>query len=157
MVFYSMTLLAPPPAHAQVIDRVVAFVDDEAVTLSELEETFEATKRLNSGITRREVLDTMINRVLLLKGARKLKIAARDDEAIREYVNLKAGGFLKPGEEEIRQYYDENVSRMGLTGFEEQKAEIEELLREKRLNEKLKRHVKELRRKAYIKIIEEIP
>lgn len=150
--------LFAPATPAEVIDRVVAFVDDEAITLGELEESLAETRMLRGDVSRREVLGTMINRVLMLKEARKLKFDARDDdETLRDYISLKVEGFIKPDKEEMKRYYEKNASRFGGASFEEKKEEIERLLKEKRINENLKRHIRELREKAYIKIVETKP
>ncbi len=81
--------LFPVYSHAEVLDRIVAIVDDDVILSSELEEAF---MKAGEGIKRSMVLDDMINRSLLLKQAKKFRIgysgsggkAEEDDVIISE-------------------------------------------------------------------------
>ena len=108
---------------AEMKDRVVAFVDNDAITLSELEERYAQTLHITPDITREEVLHTMVNRLLLLREARKIKL-----EALSE---------------------DEDFQGKELETVRE---EIEKVLIEKALNERLKSHINELKEKSCVKI-----
>jgi hypothetical protein len=132
---------------------VIAFVDNQAITLSDLEEQYSTTIKLSPDITKTEVLNTMINRILLLREAKRYRIeAATQDDVMREYIDLKIRAFIRVGEGDIEGFYQENVSRFSGRSYEDAREEIERYLTEKELNEKLKAMVKELRGKAYIKI-----
>lgn len=139
---------------AELVDRVAAFVDDRAITLREFEETYERTKKVKPDITPEEVLNTSINRILLLREARKLKMeAATDDELMREYIELKIRALIRLKDEEVREFYNRNVSEFKGAPYEEVRDKIEEYLTEREINTLLKRHIEELRSKAYIKIV----
>ena len=139
--------------YAELIDRIVAFVDDKAITLSELNETFMKTKQVQPDITRDEVLTTMINRTLLLNEAKRLKIEAKsDDELLNEYKELKVRAFIRVKDEEIEEFYKKNIAEFRGASYEEVKDKIEEYLTEREINRKLKAHLAELRAKAYVKI-----
>lgn len=59
------------PATGAIKDRVVAFVDDNAITLSELEVMYSVTKKITPDTSKEDVLNTMVNRLLLLREAKK--------------------------------------------------------------------------------------
>lgn len=138
---------------AEVIDRVVAFVDDKAITLSELEENYRDSVKLKPEIRREEVLNTLINRALLLREAKKLRIdAPSKDEIIHEYIELKLRTFIKITEEDIKDFYERNTKEFGKTELDDVRDKIEDYLIEKEVNLRLKKHIEDLRSKAYIKI-----
>ena len=142
-----------PAASAEVIDRVAAFVDDKAITLSELDENYKTAVKLRPDIKKEEVLNTKINRMLLLREAKKLRIeGANPDEVIREYIELKLRTFIKITEDDLREFYDKNRKEFGKAEFDDAREKIEEYLVEKEVNIRLKKHIEDLRSKAYIKI-----
>ncbi len=141
------------PAKAELLDRVVAFIDDTAITLSDLDENYRETAKIKPEIKKEDVLQTMINRILLLREAKKLRIEApTKDGIIQEYIELKLKTFIKVTEEEIRDFYEKNKKEFGKTDFDDARDKIEEYLVEKEVNQRLKKHIEELRSKAYIKI-----
>lgn len=134
-------------------DRVVAFIDNIAITLSELEEVYEESLKITPRITKEEVLNTMVNRVLLIREAKKSRLEARsDDELIKEYIDLKIRPLIRIKEEELLDFYQRHTGEFQGKEFEAVRFEIENYLIEKELNNVLKMHVSELREKAYIKI-----
>ncbi|MBU4321010.1 MAG: hypothetical protein Q8N12_04280 [Thermodesulfovibrionales bacterium] len=142
-----------PAASAETIDRVIAFVDDKAITLSELDENYKTAVKPRTDIKKEEVLNTMINRMLLLREAKKLRIeGANPDEVIREYIELKLKTFIKITEDDLREFYEKNRKEFGKTDFDDAREKIEEYLVEKEVNIRLKKHIEDLRTKAYIKI-----
>lgn len=140
-------------SEAELIDRVIAFVDDKAITLSELEENYKDAAKVKADIKREEVLNTMINRILLLREAQRLRIEApTEDEPIHEYIELKLKTFIKITEDDIKDFYEKNKKEFGRVGLDDVRDRIENYLIEKEVNERLKKHIEELRSKAYIKI-----
>jgi hypothetical protein len=147
-------LLFTCEANAELIDRVVASVNDRAITMSELRETYEKTKKVQPDISTEEVLNTMINRLLLLSDARKLKIEAKtDDEVLNEYVQLKVKALIRVREEAIEDFYKKNEQNFGGSPYESVRDKIEEYLLEKEANELLKKQIADLRSKSYVKIL----
>lgn len=141
-------------AEAWLVDRVVAFVDNQAITLSELRESYEHTKKIQPDISMEEVLNTMINRLLLLGDARRLKIEGKsDDEVLAEYVELKVKALIRIKEESIEDYYKKNEQNFQGAQFEAVRDKIEEYLLEKEANERLKQQISELHARAYVKIL----
>lgn len=142
-----------PSLSATIRDRVVAFVDNTAITLSELEEEYSKSLKVTPGITKEEVLNAMVNRVLLLREAKKIRLEApSEDELLKEYIDLKIRPFIKIKEEEILYFYQKHIEDFQGREFETVREEIENYLAEAELNRLLKMHIDKLRRKAYIKI-----
>lgn len=142
-----------PPASAVIEDRVVASIDNEAITMSELDEAYRAAAKLNPDETREEVLNAMINRTLLLREARKLRIEAGDEaKLLEEFIHIKIRGFIIVGDEEIREYYDSNKDRLGRAKFEEVRDKVREYLIEEGTNSRLRALLEDLKAKAVIRI-----
>lgn len=134
-------------------DRVVAFVDDRAITLSEFSEQFGKAVKASPDLTKEEVVNTMINRILLLRDAKKYGVEANSaDETIREYIDLKVRAFITIGEKDIETFYKKNINQFSGNELEQVKGEIERYLTEKEVNEKLKELLADLRKNAYIRI-----
>lgn len=141
-------------SYAGLLDRVVAFVDNKAITLSELEDSYGKAMELKKDISKKEVLETMINRILLMKEARSFKLVANtDEELINEYIDLKVRAFIRIKETEIEDFYNKNLPDFKDAGFENVRENIEEYLMEREVNTALKKHIAELRERAYVKIV----
>lgn len=148
-----LLLLHVPLTHAAIHDRVVAFVDNQAITLSEFEEQYTATRKLSSEISEEEVLATMINRILLLKEARKYRIEAPTrEEIVNEYINLKVRAFIRVSDAATEAFYRQNAAQFAGRDYETVRTELENYLTEKMLNDRLKEILGDLRKSAYIKI-----
>lgn len=137
---------------AAISDRVIAFVDNDAITMSELNEQYGITRKISPQITIGEVLDTMINKILVLREARKYRIEAPSvEQVMQEYIDLKIRAFIRVGESDIEKFYRENKADFSGKEFEDVRDEIDTYLTEKELNDRLKKLLKELRRDAYIR------
>lgn len=154
MVFCLPLLILPHCCEsAEIIDRVVAFVDDQAITLSEFREQKQDIIKIAPDITEEEVLNAMINKKLLLRDAKKYRIEAPSDEEIaRDYIDLKVRAFIRIRESQTEEFYHQNISEFSGKNYDDVRDEIEEYLTEKEVNRRLKELVKELREKTYIKI-----
>lgn len=138
---------------AAIKDRVVASVDSIAITLSEFEEEYSKCLKSTPGITKEEVLNAMVNRVLLLKEAKKIRPGeSSDDELLKEYIDLKLRTFVKIKEKDMSDFYQKHITDFQGKEFESVREEIEKYLEEAELNRLLKAHIEELRKKAYIRI-----
>jgi hypothetical protein len=142
-----------PSARAAIFDHVVAFVDDRAVTLSEFRQQYEKTRAVVPDISEEEVINTMVNRLLMLKEARQYKIEApTEDDVIKEFIDLKVRAFITVGENEVEAFFEKNREQFAGKSLEEARGEIEQYLTEKELNARLKAMLADLRKKAYIKV-----
>jgi len=138
---------------AEMRDRVVAYVDNDAITLSELEEEYARALLVTPDIIKEEVLHTMVNRLLLLREAKKIKLEAPSESALlQEYIDLKIRAFIRIDEDEVVDFYEKNVEEFRGKELEDVRNEIENVLIEKELNERLKSHIKELKENACVKI-----
>src|SRR5574340_1041696 len=153
LLFVACHFLVVTAASAAVSDRVIAFVDNDAITMSELDAQYKIMVKISPGIAIGEVLDTMINRILILREARKYRIEAPSvDQVMQEYIDLKVRAFIRVGESDIVKFYQENRASFPGKEFEDVRDEIDSYLTEKELNDRLKELLKELRRDAYIRI-----
>ncbi len=142
-----------PSLSAAIKDRVVAFVDNTAITLSELDEVYTESLKRTPDITKEEVLNTMVNRILLLREAKKLRLeAASEEKLLQEHIDLKIRPHIKIKEEEVSDFYQKHINDFQGKEFEAVREEIEHYLAERELNQLLKNYINELRKKAYIKI-----
>ena len=140
-------------ASADIFDRVVAFVDNQAITLSEFQEEYRNTLKVTPDISEEDVINTMVNRLVLLREAKKYRIEAPSrEEIMKEYIDLKVRAFIRVGEVEIEEFFKKNAGQFSGRDYEDVRAEIERYLTEKELNERLKETLKDLRKNAYIRI-----
>jgi ribosomal protein S13 len=138
---------------AGIKDRVVAYVDNTAITLSGLEKKYAGTVYVTPAVTREEVLDTMINRVLLVREARKIRLKSQlEDELLKEYVDLKIRAFIRIKDEEIRTFFDTHASDFPEKELDVMREDIENYLIEQEVNKRLKEHIAELRNNACVKM-----
>jgi hypothetical protein len=154
LLLTSYFLLPTYICSAELIDRVVAFVDEKAITQSEFNEVYEKTAKIKSDISKEDVLYTMINKTLLLAEAKKLKIeAGTDEDVLNEYMELKVKAFIRIKEEDMEDFYNKNISEFKGAAYDTVRDKIEEYFTEREVNRLLKRHINELRAKAYIKVL----
>lgn len=140
-----------------ILEATVASVEDEVITLSEFNERYEVMKRSFPDISKEEVLQTIINRLLLLREARLLRIAesrglspAEEDRIIEEYIEIKIRSSIRISEEEIQKYYETHRTDFRDRPFHDVAERIEGLLVERKTNELLKDHLNVLKKKTYI-------
>ncbi len=137
----------------RLIDRVVAFIDDTAITLVDYQKYYQVAKKFHPGLSPEEAINTLINRMLLIREARRLRLKGEtEDEIINHYIDIRIRAFVRVSEAEVRGFYEKNRERFGSAKLQELYAQIDTLLREKKVNSMLKRHLKELKRGSYIKV-----
>lgn len=145
--------------NAEILDRVVAVVNDEIILFSEVEEAFQEASDAALEVTREEVLDGLINRILLLNQAKNIKgkhvysdaIKREDNILINEYIEKRLKAFIRIPYNELELFYQEN-KEFFTEDFLEVRDEIEAYLIEIELNKKLSEHLEELREEAYIRV-----
>lgn len=146
-------LLLTAYSSAEIIDRVVAYVDDTAITLSEFEKTYNEMRVAIKDITKEEVINSMINRVLLLHEARKMRLEApTKDELIKDYIDIKIRSPIFVRESDIVEFYKTHIDRFKGVDYLRVRDEIESYLFEVKTNRRLQSHLEELRANAEIKI-----
>ncbi len=137
----------------EIKDSIVAYVDNIAITYSELKERYYEILKSSPDIRKEEVLNTMINRILLIREAKKLGLdEPSDDELVNTYIELKIKTFIRIKDKEVKQFYEANIDKFYGKDFEDVREEIEKYLIEVELNKRLKEYINEMREKACIKI-----
>lgn len=121
MLILLLELLLPLSLSAEVVDKVIAVVNDEIITLSELE---EETTALFRSITEnnpevpavdaleqaREVsLNSMIERRLIQQKAKKYNVTVTDEDVEAAYEKVRNGMSLNPTE------FRQKLEKSGLT------------------------------------------
>jgi hypothetical protein len=138
---------------AALIDRIVAYIDDHAITYSELLVKYEKLKEAIPGISQEDTLNSMINAQLLLQKARKMKLeAATEDDLIKEYIDIIVRSRVVITEDKTMEYYNTHKQEFGEKDFSTVRAEIEKYLSELETNLQLKKHLIELRNQANVVI-----
>ena len=150
--FLLLSALSAVPC-AAIRDRVAAYVDNIAITLSDLEVRYEETARVSPNITREEVLNTMVNRTLMLREAKKMRLEApSEDQLLKEYIDLKVKAFIRIKDEEVKEFYNKHIGDFQGKEFEVVRDEIENYLIENELNQRLKTHIGDLRENASVRM-----
>ncbi len=170
LILAAFLLLLSALSYAEVLDRVVAVVNDDIVMFSELNEAFQKAENSGIEVTQGEVLDGLINRILLLRQIKKSNDEhifsareMRDDNAlINEYIDKRIRAFIRIPVEELELFYKKNEefflpqdksAGAGDNGsFHDVRDDIEAYLIEIELNKRLLEHIEELRKEAYIRI-----
>lgn len=146
-------LLLTTSVYADILERVVAYVDDSAITLSEFGENAQRARKTLSNISDLDIINSMINRLLLLQAAKKMRLEApNEDELVREYTDIKIKSSIIIREEEIERFYSENKDKFKGQDYVAVRDEIEKYLTEIETNRLLKKDIDELRAKADIRI-----
>lgn len=140
-------------SYAMVVNRIVAYVDNYAITLDDFETMAKKMKEKMPDIKNEEIINIMINRAVLLKKAKELFIDGKDEELINSYIDLKIKSTIIIPDDEIRKYYESNKDQFKDQSFISVRKEIEKYLFEKELNRKLKEHIEELKNNSEVKIL----
>lgn len=94
IIFFTLALILPTPVTGAIVDRIVAIVNEDIITLSELKEAFapyrERLERTTPEAERpgaiqeamRFLLDRLINNKLMEQQAKKKGVVVRDDEVM---------------------------------------------------------------------------
>ena len=138
---------------AEVIDRVVAYVDDRAITYSDFRDKFKKLREVVPAISEEETINSMINTLLLLEQARKMRLeAASDDDLVKEYIDIRIKSRVFVKEDQLTTYFNEHKKDFGGRDYLSVRDELEKYLSELEINRQLKNHLEELRRQSNIVI-----
>jgi len=137
----------------RVLDRVVAYVDDRAITLTEFQDSYAATREKSPDVSPEEVIESMINRLLLIKEARKIRLeAASDDDLLSELIEIKIRAPIVIREDGAKAFYESHRSEFGERDFLSVRDEIEQYLFELEATRRLKEYLEQLRGGSEIRI-----
>lgn len=143
---------------AEIVDRIVATINDHVITLSELKERSRIEKR-----DEKEVLEGIINMVLFLSEAKRLGLADPEEIGtdpyrdtnlmIERFIGRRIKAFILIPMERSKDFYEGNKEKFRGKEFFDVRDEINLYLLEEETNVRLERYLKELREKADIKIL----
>ena len=148
-------------AYSELLERIVAVVNEEVILLSELKNEVQLRKAQGAEVSDAEALNEMINRRLLLGQAKRMRIAGdaepdkslmTDDIIINGYIERRVKAFIHIPLQDMEDYYNDNAGPYGDKKFYEVKSEIEAKLIETKLKEKLQEHIRDLRKDSYIRV-----
>ena len=136
---------------AALIDRIVAYVDDHAITLSEFQSKFEKLRKMLPNVTEEEAVNSMINNILLLRQAHRMRLeAASEDDLVKEYIDVRIRSRVFIKEEQLTAYYSEHKKELDGKDYLSVRDDIEKYLSELEINRQLKELLQELRKESNI-------
>lgn len=139
------------PAFASYIDRVVAYVNNTAITLSEFK---EQRTRTPLSVDNASLLNLMINNTLIVLEAHKMRLeASSTEELISIYLDLKIRKSIDIKDSQVEEFFKEQREHFKNTDLQTVQKDISQYLAEKELNELLKKHLEELKANADIKVL----
>ncbi len=139
---------------ADLINRIVALVGEDAITLADLDKKYSEERTVNTDISRRDVLDKMVDRLLIKQEAMNLKITGiNNDDIIRQYIDTKIRAYIRIRNEYITQFYNENKKSFSDQDILYVGNEIERILIERETSKNVNRLINQLRKESYIKIL----
>ncbi len=144
------------PSEAKIVDRVVAYVDYDAITYLDLTKFIEKMHKKGIEVKPDEAVKTLINRLIFIKEAQRLRLQANTDEAlIQKYIDIKIKPFVFVKDEEILDYYKKHIDVFNEKPFEQLREGIRKVLFEKKLNKAIKEHLKKLKKSHEVVIIKD--
>jgi len=153
LIIFMLIAAAPQLFSAELIDRVVAYVDDHAITYSEFWDKFGKLKKALPDITEEEAVNSMINNLLLLEQAHKMRLeASTDDDLVKEYIEMRIKSRVFIKEDQLAAYYAAHSKEFGGRDYLSVRDEIEKYLSELEINKQLKEHLQDLRKQSNIVI-----
>lgn len=158
VIFILLFQLSSAFADSQTIERVVAIVNDEVILLSEFNDGYKNAIASRTVISKEEFLDEMINRELILEQAKKFSFQSSPDTKVSDnllverYLERRIKAFIHIPFEVVENYYIKNASQYKGKSFYNVQDEIEALLVDEKLNNKISEHIKELRDNAFIRV-----
>jgi hypothetical protein len=147
-------------ADAELVERIVAVVNDDVILLSEFKAAMRQAAESGNEVTPEEVIEEMIHHHLLLEQAKKFSFG-RDlgdavrytpDKVIEYYIDKRIRTLIHIPFRDIEAYYFNNLDKYGGKSFYDVKSEIEEYLHNIMFKIKIREHINELKENARIRI-----
>ncbi|MFP3868639.1 MAG: peptidylprolyl isomerase [Desulfobacteraceae bacterium] len=135
IILLMLSLIFAYPAQAEIVDRIVAQVNDEIITLSDIEQSIKFMKSnprtrgriQDNEATRRQMLDVLIDRKLAKEEAERLGITIPDNEVAQALEEIKRRNNL-PDDEALAQV----LAKEGMT-LDQLRQQITEQMQQERL------------------------
>jgi hypothetical protein len=110
-------------------------------------------KKVLPNLTEEEALNSMINNLLLLEQAHKMRLEApSEDDLVKEYIDVRIKSRVYIKEDQLNAYYSEHKKEFGGKDYLSVRDGIERYLSELEINRQLKELLKELRNESNIVI-----
>lgn len=158
-VFVVSFFLLTVYAQAEIIERVVAIVNDDIILLSEFKDAYRGAALSRARISEGEFLDEMINKILILQQARRFGFDASvesrefaDNLIVEKYLERRIKAFIHIPFADVENYYLDNRPLFKGKSFFDVQDEIEAVLLDESLGDKISQHIKELRDNSYIRV-----
>lgn len=146
-------------ADAELIERIVAAVNDDVILLSEFKAAMRQAEESGMKVTAKEVIDGMIHNLLLLEQAKRFSFKdigdagpSTSDKVIKNYIDKRIKALIYIPFRDIEAYYYNNLDKYVERDFSDVKSEIEEYLLNRTLEIKIQEHINELWEEARIRI-----
>lgn len=143
----------PTIAVSDVVDRIVFYVDNQAVTLRDFRKFSTEIREKVKDITNQEIVELLVNRVLLLKSARELFRDGSDDEIINNFVDFRIRSKIVITDGQIREFFEKNKAKFDGKDYRSVREQIEKYLFEREVNNRLRELIEELRRNSEVKVL----
>ncbi len=117
LLLVSMSLVFPMAVRGEVMDRVVAIVNDDIITLKEVEKyvhverqsRFSSVDEYVRNLQLRDKLDVFVENLLIIQQAKKMKLDVQDKEVDGYVKNIKKKNLITDNEL-LEQLKKENIS-----------------------------------------------
>ncbi|MGO9014184.1 MAG: hypothetical protein ACLQF0_04310 [Dissulfurispiraceae bacterium] len=154
ILLFTSCCLLPTVVYSEVLDRVVAYVNNNAITLSAFQKSAQGAREKLGNVSDSDIINSMINNLLLVEAAKNMRLEAPDDDKlVQEYIDIKIKPAIIIREEDMERFYNENRGQFKGQDYVDVRDEIEKYLVELDTNKQLKKLIEELRSKSDIKIL----
>lgn len=138
-----MMLLIQASAQAVLLDRIVAVVNEDVITLSELKHLeLTVLKRPESGtepqrleLNRERLLDELIDKKIKLQKAAKLNVKVSDQEVLQAIQQILDKNGM------TQETFEENLSKEGFTWADYRKEIAEQMILSRLINEEIRSRI----------------
>ena len=147
-------------AEAELVERIVAAVNDDVILLSEFKAAMLQAEKSGKEVNAKEIIEGMIHKHLLLEQAKRFSFG-RDagdathytpDRVIKYYIDKRIKALIHIPFRDIEAYYFNNLDKYAERDLYDVKDEIEEYLLNMKLEIKILEHIDELMEEASIRI-----
>jgi hypothetical protein len=148
-------------SYAEVLERIVAIVNDDVILYSDLKEARSSAEESGRDLSDKILIEEMIERMLLLNEAENFWIEAsrgthkskeEEDAIIKEYIDRRVKAFIYIPHNNIEDYFTDNAELFPGKDVYDVRDEIESRMISEELSIQLREHIEELRKNAYVRI-----
>lgn len=150
-IFVLSASLSGTVAYGVIIEKVVAYVGDEAITLTDLCNYWKSLREVQPDININDALKAIVNRKIIIHKARELNLSGgSEDELIGLYIRFAIKPKVMVTKEEVKGYYQKYHDKLKGAPLESIEPQIITILKEKKTNELLKEHIEALKKRMSV-------